>query len=69
MPSPNIWRFIDALKRQGLVEVKQGEFLAGEKPTKRRKDKTNEEGFKSLILSYFHRKPMNFNKVWPIGLV
>ena len=48
---PNIWRFIDALKReQGLVEVKQAKFLAGEKPTTRQKDKANEEGLKSLIL-------------------
>lgn len=56
---PNIWRFIDALKReQGLVEVKQAKFLAGEKPTKIQKDKTNEEELKSLILSYFHRQLM-----------
>ena len=48
---PNIWRFIDALKReQGLVEVKQTKSLAGEKPTRRHKDKANEEGLKSLIL-------------------
>ena len=37
---PNIWRFINALKReQGLVEVKQAKFIAGEKPAKRQKDK------------------------------
>ena len=47
---PNIWRFIDALKReQGLVEVKQVKFIAGDKPTKRRKDNANEEGLKNLI--------------------
>ena len=58
---PNIWRFIDALKReQGLVKVKQAKFLAGEKPTRRQKDKANEEGLKSLILSYFHRQPIEF---------
>ena len=58
---PNIWRFIDALKReQGLVEVKQGTFIAGERRTRRQKDKANEEGLKSLILSYFHRQPIEF---------
>ena len=57
---PNIWRFIDALKReQGLVEVKQAKFLAGEKTTRRQKDKANEEGLK-IILSYFHRQPIEF---------
>ena len=54
---PNIWCFIDA---QGLVEVKQGKFLAGERPTRRQKDKVNEEELKSLILSYFHRQPIEF---------
>ena len=58
---PNIWRFIDALKReQGLIELKQAKFLAGEKPTRRQKDKVNEEGLKSLILIYFHRQPIEF---------
>ena len=58
---PNIWRFIDALKReQGLVEVKQAKFIAGDKPTKRRKAYANEEGLKNLIQSYFHRQPIEF---------
>ena len=58
---PNIWRFINALKQeQGLVEVRQAKFIAGEKPTKRRKDKANEEGLKGLIFGYFHRLPLEF---------
>ena len=58
---PNIWRFIYALTRgQGLVKVKQGEFLAGERRTRRQKDKANEERLKSLILSNFHRQPIEF---------
>ena len=32
---PNIWRFMKALKQeQGLVELKQAKYIAGEKPTK-----------------------------------
>ena len=58
---PNIWRFIDALKReQGLVEVKHAKFIAGEKPTKRLKNKASEEALKTLILGYLHRQPMEF---------
>ena len=60
---PNIWKFIVALKReQGLVEVKQSKLLSGEKPTKRVKNKANEEALKTLILSYFHRTPLEFLK-------
>ena len=35
---PTIWKFIAALKReQGLVEVRQARFLAGNAPTKRKR--------------------------------
>ena len=43
---PNIWKFISALKQeQGLVEIKQAKFLAGDKPTKRTKNFANEEHY------------------------
>ena len=58
---PNIWRFMKALKQeQGLVELKQAKYIAGENPSKRQKDKDNEEGLKNLILSYLHREPIDF---------
>ena len=60
---PNIWKFLVALKReQGLVEARQAKFLSGEKPTKRSKNRANEDALKTLILSYFHRPPLEFLK-------
>ena len=60
---PNIWKFLVALKReQGLVEVRQAKFLSGETPTKRSKNRANEDALKTLILSYFHRPPLEFLK-------
>lgn len=52
---PNIRHFINALQReQGMVEAKRTmPNIAGDKPTKRQKDRINEEVLKSLILSYF----------------
>ena len=41
---PNIWKFISALKReQGLVEVRQARYIAGDQPTKRKAAQTNEQ--------------------------
>ena len=58
---PNIWKWINAIRReQGLVEVKQAKFLAGDKPSKRTKNSANEEGLTNLVLSYFHLSPMEF---------
>ena len=58
---PNIWKWIIAIRReQGLVEVKQAKFLAGDKPSKRTKNFGNEEGLTNLVLSYFHRSPIEF---------
>ena len=37
---PNIWKFISAIKReQGLIEVRQTKYLAGDKPTKAKRCK------------------------------
>ena len=41
---PNIWKFITALKReQGLVEVRQANYIAGNQPTKRKTTQANEQ--------------------------
>ena len=61
LPPTNIWKWINAIRReQGLVEVKQAKFLAGDKPSKRTKNSANEDGLTNLVLSYFHRSPMEF---------
>ena len=58
---PNVWKWINAIRReQGLVEVKQAKFLSGDKPSKRTKNSANEDGLTNLVLSYFHRSPMEF---------
>ena len=42
-----IWKFISALKReQGLVEVRQTKYLAGDQPVKRKAVKDNERALK-----------------------
>ena len=58
---PNIWKFINALKReQGLVEAKQAKFIGGEKPAKRTKNKANEEALTNLVQGYLSRPPLEF---------
>ena len=58
---PNIWKFITALKKeQGLVEVKQAKFIAGTKPTKRRKSKNKELDMRELVMGYLHRPKIEF---------
>ena len=58
---PTIWKYISALKReQGLVEVRQAKYLAGDQPVKRKAVKDNERALKNLILSYSHRPRMEF---------
>ena len=60
---PTIWKFIQALKlEQGLVEVKQMKFLAGEKPTKRVKWQHQEETHKNIIHDYLNRTVLEFLK-------
>ena len=50
-----------ALKQeQGLGKLKQAKYIAGEKPSKRQKDKDNEESLKNLIIGYLHREPVEF---------
>ena len=57
---PNIWKFISALKReQGLVEVRQAKYLAGDQPVKR-KATHNERALHNLIGSYSERPRMEF---------
>ena len=51
---PKIWKFIAALKReQGLVEVRQARFLAGNAPTKRKRCQASEQALIDLVLHYF----------------
>ena len=58
---PTIWKFISALKReQGLVEVRQAKYLAGDQPVKRKAVKDNERALKNLFLSYSHAPEWNF---------
>ena len=60
---PTIWKFIQALKlEQGIVEVKQMKFLAGEKPTKRIKWQHQEETLKNIIQDYLNRTMLEFLK-------
>ena len=61
--NPTIWKFIQALKlEQGIVEVKQMKFLAGEKPTKRIKWQHQEETLKNIIQDYLNRTMLEFLK-------
>ena len=47
---PSIWKFISALKReQGLVEVRQARFIAGNSPTKRKKSLQSEKPLTKLV--------------------
>ena len=58
---PTIWKFIQALKlEQGIVEFKQVKFQVGEKPTKRRNCKYQEESIRNLVRDYFNRPSMDF---------
>ena len=51
---PTIWKFIAALKReQGLVEVRQARFIAGNAPTKRKRSQASEQALIDLVLHYF----------------
>ena len=51
---PTIWKFIAALKReQGLVELRQAMFLAGNAPTKRKRCQASEQDLIDLVLHYF----------------
>ena len=57
----NICKWSNTIRReQGLVEVKQAKFLAEDKPSKRTKNSANGDGLANLVLSYFHRSPMEF---------
>ena len=58
---PTIWKFVTALKReQGLVELRQTEFVTGARPAKRSKDQANEDALKQLVGSYQWRPKMEF---------
>ena len=60
---PNIWKFIKALMReQGLVEVRQAKYIGGDKPSKRVKNRANEEALLNLVLGYLTRPPIEFLK-------
>ncbi|KAI6650142.1 hypothetical protein LOD99_6059 [Oopsacas minuta] len=51
---PTIWKFLLALKReQGLVEVRQTNYLAGKPPTKRRRSQQSEQVLKTLAGEYY----------------
>ena len=66
---PSIRKFISALKReQGLVEVKQAKFIAGDKPTKRRKDKANAEALKEMVMSYYYFPRLEFLRGIPYSI-
>ena len=55
------FEFIAFLKReQGLVEVRQAKFIAGEQPPKRVKTQVNERTMEEFIASYFYRPRMEF---------
>ena len=47
-------------REQGLVEVKQANFIAGDKPSKRTKNSVYKNGLINIFLSYLHRSPMKF---------
>ncbi|KAI6658759.1 hypothetical protein LOD99_15083 [Oopsacas minuta] len=52
---PTIWKFLLALKReQGLVEVRQTNYLAGKEPTKRRRSQQSEQVLRTLVGEYIH---------------
>ena len=58
---PNIWKFISALKReQGLVEVKQAKYIAGDQPTKCRIVQDNDRVLRELIRRYLLNPRMEF---------
>ncbi|KAI6655799.1 hypothetical protein LOD99_1941 [Oopsacas minuta] len=53
---PTIWKFLLALKReQGLVEVRQTNYLAGKPPTKRRRSQQSEQALRTLVGEYIHQ--------------
>ena len=53
---PNIWKFITALKcEQGLVEIRQAKYIAGDQPYKRKTAQANEKALRELVGSYLHR--------------
>ena len=58
---PNLWKFISALKReQGLVEVKQAKYIAGDQPTKCRIVQDNDRALRELIRRYLLNPRMEF---------
>ena len=46
--------------RTGACRTQTNKYIAGEKLTKRRKDKDNEEGLVNLYLGYLHKEPVEF---------
>ena len=57
----NIWNFITALKSdQGLVEVRQAKYIAGNQPTKRYTAQSNEQALRDLVRTYLHRPKLEF---------
>ena len=58
---PTICKLIQALKlEQGIVELKQIKYLAGERPTKRKNCQYHEETIWNLERDYFNRSMMDF---------
>ena len=58
---PNIWKFSAALKReQGLVEVRQAKYIAGEKVQKAKNVLARENAIRDLIGSYLYRPRIEF---------
>ena len=58
---PNFWKFITALKReQGLVEIRQAKYIAGDRVYKRKTSQANENAFSHLVGSYLHRPRLEF---------
>ena len=58
---PNIWKFISALKReQGLVEVKQTKYIAGDQPTKCRIVLDNDQALREQVRRYLLNPRMEF---------
>ena len=59
---PNIWKFISALKReQGLVEVKQAKYIAGDHPTKSRTVLDNDRALRELVRRYLMNPAHRFS--------